>query len=63
MQTSSDEDEREGGKGSSSCKADAFLPSLIDGGISPQSPTLKLGLNHDVARIVTGDPFQVSTFN
>ena len=35
MQTSPDEDEREGDKGSASWKADApVLSSLIDGGIS-----------------------------
>ena len=61
MQTSPDEDEREGDKGSASWKADApVLSSLIDGRISSQSSTRKLGLNHDVARIVAGDPFQVS---
>ena len=48
-------------KGSASWKADApVLSSLIDGGISSHSSTRKLGLNHDVARIVAGDPFQVS---
>ena len=58
MQTSPDEDERVGDKGSASWKADApVLSSLIDGGISSQSSTRKLGLNHDVARIVAGDPF------